>query len=100
VAQGGVAQFWYHKVDSDYGTVGIDVVKETFDQAIKLGALYKEKETSSWWFFPDGSKENGEKAVLARLRDDEKTLKAVQKAILEKAEQASPEETVTFRRGD
>jgi RecA/RadA recombinase len=99
VPQGGVAQFWYHKVDSDYGTVGIDVVKETFDQAIKCGALYKEKETSSWWFFPDGSKENGEKAVLARLRDDEKSLEAVRAAILEKSEQPQAEPEIQFRRG-
>jgi RecA/RadA recombinase len=98
---GKTAQFWYHKTNSEYGTVGIDVVKETYDIAIKCGALYKEKETSSWWFFPDGSKENGEKGVLARLRDDEKALAEVRAACVAKAaEEPTVEPTVTFRRGD
>lgn len=99
VAQGGVAQFWYHKVDSEHGSVGIDAVMETMDIAMKCGALYKEKETSSWWFFPDGSKENGPKGVMARLRDDEKALEAVRAAILEKSEQPQAEPEIQFRRG-
>lgn len=99
VAQGRKAEFWYHKVDSELGTVGIDMVMETMDRAMKTGALYKEKETSSWWFFPDGSKENGPKGVMARLRDDEKALEAVRQAILEKAEQPVSESEIEFRRG-
>jgi recombination protein RecA len=101
VAQGKKTEFWYHKVDSEHGTVGIDAVMETMDRAMKIGALYKEKETSSWWFFPDGSKENGEKAVMRRLREDEKALEAVRAAILEKSEQPAVEAEVKFeiRRG-
>lgn len=99
VAQGGVAQFWYHKVDSEHGTVGVDAVMETMDIAMKCGALYKEKETSSWWFFPDGSKENGPKGVMTRLREDEKALESLRAAILEKSEQPDAEPEIKFRRG-
>lgn len=99
VPQGKKTEFWYHKVDSEHGTVGIDAVMETMDRAMKCGALYKEKETSSWWFFPDGSKENGPKGVLARLRDDDKALEALRAAILERSEQPQAEPEIEFRRG-
>lgn len=98
-AQGRKAEFWYHKVDSEYGEVGIDAVMETYDMATKCGALYKEKETSTWWFFPDGSKENGSKGCLARLRSDEKALAEVRAAVLEKTANADPGTEIVFRRG-
>jgi RecA/RadA recombinase len=102
VAHGKKAEFWYHKVDSEHGVVGIDSVMETMDIAMKCGALYKEKETSTYWFFPDGSKENGPKGVMRRLREDEKALEEVRKAIIEKAaEKPNPEPVAKFeiRRG-
>lgn len=98
-AQGKKAEFWYHKVDSEFGEVGIDAVMETYDMATKCGALYKEKETSTWWFLPDGSKENGPKGTLARLRSDPKALEEVRAAILEKTANPDPITEITFRRG-
>lgn len=101
-AQGKKVEFWYHKVDSEYGVVGIDVVKETIDLAIKLGVFYKEKETSTWWFLPDGTKENGPKGLMARLRDDPDTLEAVREAVLKATSEAPSlpsEDTIEFRRG-
>lgn len=99
VPQGKKAEFWYHKVDSELGETGIDVVMETYDLATKCGALYKEKETSSWWFFPDGTKENGAKGAMARLRSDEKALAEVRAAVLERTADPEPESQIEFRRG-
>lgn len=99
VAQGRKAEFWYHKVDSEFGETGIDVIMETYDLATKCGALHKEKETSSWWFFPDGTKENGQKGAVARLRADEKALSEVKAAVLERMANPDPEMQIEFRRG-
>lgn len=98
VAQGRIAQFWYHKVDNEVGDTGIDVVKETFDSATKYGVLYKEKETSNYWFFPDGSKANGEKQVLTRLRSEPDLLEEVRKAVVAKLADPEVEDEVTFAR--
>lgn len=98
-AQGKKAEFWYHKVDSELGETGIDAVMETYDLATKCGALYKEKETSTWWFFPDGTKENGPKGAMARLRSDEKTLAEVRAAVLERMANLDPVAEIEFRRG-
>jgi hypothetical protein len=81
------------------GEVGIDAVMESYDLATKCGALYKEKETSSWWFFPDGTKENGAKGALARLRADDKALEEVRAAILEKTAEVDAGTEIKFRRG-
>lgn len=100
-AQGKKAEFWYHKVDSELGETGIDAVMETYDLATKCGVLHKEKETSSWWFFPDGTKENGPKGAMARLRSDEKVLAEVSAAVLERmaSTELEPEASIEFRRG-
>jgi recombination protein RecA len=99
VAQGKKAEFWYMKVESDYGSVGIDVVKETFDIGTKTGAIYKENAASSWWFLPDGSKENGEKGILARLRNEPETMEAVRAKSIELGAGEVTESNIEFRRG-
>lgn len=97
--QGGKAEFWYHKTDSELGQTGIDAVMETYDIATKCGALYKEKESSNWWYFPDGTKENGQKGTLARLRSDDKALAEVRAAVVEKLAEVDPATEIVFRRG-
>lgn len=99
--QGKVAQFWYHKRDSEYGETGIDQVKEAFDSGVKTGVLYKENPKSSWLFFPDGRKANGEAACLKVLREEPDLLEAVRQGIVDKlaSAQVNPEDQIEFQRG-
>lgn len=101
VPQGKVAMFWYHKADSEYGEIGIDQVKEAFDSGTKTGVIYKENAKSSWWFFPDGQKANGEAACLQVLREQPDVLEAVRAGVVQKLAdpQVNPEDKIEFRRG-
>lgn len=96
---GGIAKFWFNKVEFDGNPAGIDTAAEAFDVGVKTGAL--EKGTGHYWIFPDGSKENGKGATIRRLRDDAKALEAVRQKSLESvADEMNPETSVEFRRGD
>jgi recombination protein RecA len=100
VPQGKKAEFWYHKVDNEYGATGIDTVKEAFDVGTKTRVIYKENPKSSWWFLPDGSKENGEPGMLARLRSDPQMLEQVRlKAIELLSGEIAPDVETMFERG-
>lgn len=97
-AQGRTVEFWYHKVDSELGETGVDQVMETMDIGIKAKVIYKEKETSPIWFLPDGTKVNGSKQLLARLRAEPDLVEQIRKDSVERLNGDMGEEEISFTR--
>jgi recombination protein RecA len=98
VPQGRTVEFWYHKVDSELGETGVDQVMETMDVGIKTKVIYKEKETSNIWFLPDGTKVNGGKQLLARLRAEPDLVEQIRVAAVERLNGEVSEDEVSFAR--
>jgi recombination protein RecA len=94
-AQGRKAEFWFTNVDTpENGPIGIDEASEVFIMAKKCGALTN---NGNWWNLPDGTKENGERAVKARFRAEPDLLNEVRQLCVQSVEgDRIPETDVQF----
>lgn len=74
-----IATFW-NQTTEKYGPIGLDVARDVFNTARNIPGIFARR--SAWFDLPDGSKHNGEDAVVKYLRENAEARKAIREKVL------------------
>jgi recombination protein RecA len=74
-----MATFW-NQTTEKYGPMGLDVARDVFNTARNIPDVFGRR--GAWFDLPDGSKHNGEDAVVTYLRENTAAREAIREKVL------------------